>query len=195
MRNVEIHRLTNETEVNIRLNLDGSGQHQINTGVGFLDHMLCHVAVQGLFDLNIQINGDLEVDTHHTVEDCALALGQALDQALGGRSGIVRMGSAYVPMDETLALVVVDLSGRPYAVFQAQWQSPILGQMPTSLIRHFFVSLASTARANLHAQIFYSQDDHHGAEACFKALGRALDTATQIDPRRKGIPSTKGTLT
>src|SRR5665648_531953 len=114
MRSVEIHRLTNETEVNIHLNLDGTGQHQINTGVGFLDHMLCHVAVHGLFDLNLQVNGDLEVDTHHTVEDSALALGQALDQALGDRSGIVRMGSAYVPMDEALALVVVDLSGRPY---------------------------------------------------------------------------------
>jgi imidazoleglycerol-phosphate dehydratase len=195
MRSAEIHRRTNETEVNIHLNLDGTGQHQINTGVGFLDHMLCHVAVHGLFDLNVQANGDLEVDTHHTVEDCALALGQALDQALGDRSGIIRMGSAYVPMDEALALVVVDLSGRPYTVFQAQWQGPILGQIPTSLIRHFFVSLASTARANIHAQLFHSLDDHHGAEAFFKALGRALDTATQIDSRREGVPSTKGTLT
>lgn len=195
MRTAEIRRQTKETDIRLSLNLDGSGQHEIRTGIGFLDHMLSHVAVHGLFDLELSASGDLDVDAHHTVEDCALVLGQALDQALGDRKGIVRMGSAYAPMDEALAFVAIDLSGRPYAVFQAGWRAPELGSMPTSLVQHFFESLAVTARANLHARVFYGRDDHHQAEALFKALGRALDAATQIDPRRAGtIPSTKGSL-
>src|SRR6185295_19701132 len=195
MRIAEVHRATNETDIYVLLNLDGSGAHEIQTGVGFLDHMLDHVAVHGLFDLTLSARGDLHIDSHHTIEDCALALGQALGQALGERKGIVRMGSAYVPMDEALAFVAIDLSGRPYAVFEATWRAPMIGQMPTSLVGHFFESLAVTALMNLHARVLYGRDDHHQAEALFKALGRALDAATQIDVRRAGVvPSTKGVL-
>jgi len=195
MRRAQVERKTKETEIRLSLNLDGSGRCEINTGVGFLDHMLNHVAAHGLFDLELEARGDLHVDTHHTVEDCALALGQAFDQALGERLGITRMGSAYVPMDEALAFVAVDLSGRPYAVIQAEWQSPVVGGIPTSLFPHMLESFAATARCNLHARVLYGRDDHHQAEALFKALGRALDMATRIDPRREGkVPSTKGTL-
>jgi len=196
MRTGEVHRATNETNIQVLLNLDGSGAHEIQTGVGFLDHMLDHVAVHGLFDLTLTARGDLHIDSHHTIEDCALALGQAFAQALGERKGIVRAGSAYVPMDEALAFVALDLSGRPYAVFEAEWRAPMIGQLPTSLVGHFFESLAVAARMNLHARVLYGRDDHHQAEALFKALGRALDAATQLDPRRAGaVPSTKGTLT
>jgi imidazoleglycerol-phosphate dehydratase len=195
MRQATIHRQTQETNVQLTLNLDGTGQHELETGVGFLDHMLAHVAVHGLFDLIVQASGDLHVDAHHTVEDVALVLGQALDQALGQRAGIVRSASAYVPMDEALAFVAVDLSGRPYAVTQVDWAGTRVGSLPVTLIPHFFESLAVTARANLHARVLYGRDDHHKAEALFKALGRALDAATALDPRRGGaIPSTKGAL-
>jgi imidazoleglycerol-phosphate dehydratase len=194
MRIAKINRKTSETDIQLVLNLDGSGNHQIDTGIGFLDHMLSHVAVHGLFDLQIEANGDLQIDPHHTVEDCALVLGQAFDQALEQRQGIVRMASTYAPMDETLAFVAIDLSGRPYAVIQAQWHTPNVGGIPTSLLTHFLESFATTARCNLHARLLYGRDDHHQAEALFKAFGRALDSATQVDPRRSGIPSTKGTL-
>jgi imidazoleglycerol-phosphate dehydratase len=195
MRTATLHRQTAETDITLTLNLDGSGRHTLATGVGFLDHLLTHVAVHGLFDLEVRAAGDLHVDAHHTVEDVALALGQALAEALGDKRGLVRLGSAYVPMDEALAFLAVDLSGRPYAVVEAAWHSPMLGQMPTSLVAHFLESFASAARLNLHARVLYGRDDHHQAEALFKALGRALDAATQIDPRRAGqIPSTKGTL-
>ncbi len=188
-------RKTSETEIQIEVNLDGSGVHHIDTGIGFLDHMLRHVAVHGLFDLKIVAKGDLHIDPHHTVEDIALTLGQAFRQALGERRGIVRTASYYVPMDEALALVAVDLSGRAYTVFVAEWQSPEIGGIATTLFEHFFSSFANTASLNLHAQVFYGRDDHHQAEALFKALGRALDAATQIDQRRTGlVPSTKGTL-
>jgi len=148
-----------------------------------------------LFDLELKARGDLQVDVHHTVEDCALVLGQAFDQALGQRLGIIRMGSATVPMDESLAFVCVDLSGRPYSVIQAEWHGPSVGAIPTSLFPHFLESFAVTSRCNLHARILYGRDDHHQAEAIFKALGRALDEATRLDPRRSGtVPSTKGNL-
>ena len=195
MRTATLHRQTAETDITLTLNLDGSGQHALATGVGFLDHLLTHVAVHGLFDLDVKAAGDLHIDAHHTVEDVALTLGQALAEALGDKRGLVRMGSAYVPMDEALAFVAVDLSGRPYSVIEAAWHGPMLGQMPTSLVEHFLESLASAGRLNLHARVLYGRDDHHQAEALFKALGRALGAATQIDPRRGGqIPSTKGTL-
>jgi imidazoleglycerol-phosphate dehydratase len=195
MRTSEITRRTNETRVSIQLNLDGSGAHAVSTGIGFLDHMLAHLAVHGLFDLGIQAQGDLEVDAHHTLEDVALALGGAFDQALGDRAGIVRMGERFAPMDETLAHAAVDLSGRPYAVVQAGWHAPYVGSIPTSLIPHFFESFAVAARCNLHARVLYGRDDHHQAEALFKAWARALDEACGIDPRRAGaVPSTKGTL-
>jgi imidazoleglycerol-phosphate dehydratase len=195
MRKAKVNRKTKETEIRVQLNLDGSGQHEIDTGVGFLDHMLSHLAVHGLFDLQLEARGDLHVDNHHTVEDCALALGQAFDQALGERRGITRMGAAYVPMDEALAFVAVDLSGRPYAFVQAEWHTPVVGGIAASLFPHLLESFAVAARCNLHARVLYGRDDHHQAEALFKALGRALDAATQIDPRRESaVPSTKGTL-
>ncbi len=195
MRTAEISRQTNETQIEIKLDLNGTGKHEISTGVGFLDHMLAHLAVHGLFDLSVQAKGDLHIDTHHTVEDVALALGQAFDKALGDRKGIIRMGDCFAPMDETLVHVAVDLSGRPYAVIQAEWHTPYVGNIPTTLFLHFFESFAVTARCNLHARVLYGRDDHHQAEALFKAWARALDVATQIDPRRVGvIPSTKGAL-
>src|SRR5512135_222706 len=195
MRTAEVSRQTNETQIIVQLELDGTGIHQISTEIGFLDHMLTHLAVHGLFDLSVQAKGDLEVDTHHTVEDVALALGQAFDKALGDRSSIVRIGDCLAPMDETLAHVAIDLSGRPYAVIQAEWHTPYVGNIPTTLFHHFFESFAITARCNLHARILHGRDDHHQAEALFKAWARALDAATQIDPRRAGsIPSTKGML-
>ena len=195
MRTAEISRQTNETEIQIELDVDGTGKHEISTGVGFLDHMLTHLAVHGLFDLSIQAKGDLHIDVHHTVEDVALALGQAFDKALGDRKGIVRIGDCFAPMDEVLAHVAVDLSSRPYAVIQADWHTPYIGNIPTTLFPHFFESFAVTARCNFHARVLYGRDDHHQAEALFKAWARALDFATQIDSRRAGdIPSTKGTL-
>ena len=195
MRTAELSRQTSETQIQIKLDLDGAGKHEISTGVGFLDHMLTHLAVHGLFDLMVQATDDLHVDVHHTVEDVALALGQGFDQALSDRKGIVRMGDCFAPMDETLAHVAVDLSGRPYAVIQVEWHTPYVGNIPTTLLPHFFESFAVTARCNLHGRVLYGRDDHHQAEALFKAWARALDTATQFDPRRVGsIPSTKGTL-
>jgi imidazoleglycerol-phosphate dehydratase len=195
MRTTKIARKTNETDISIELNLDGSGKHAISTGIGFLDHMLTHIAVHGLFDLEISASGDTHIDAHHTVEDVALVLGSAFDQALGDRKGIARMGSFYVPMDETLAFVALDLSGRPYCVVDATWGMAPVGSLPTSLFPHFLESFAVTCRCNLHARVLYGRDDHHKAEALFKALARALDAATQIDPRRSEIASTKGTLT
>ncbi len=195
MRTATIERKTNETQITVKLNLDGSGKADIATGIGFLDHMLHHVAVHGLFDLEVRAAGDLNVDEHHTVEDCALALGMAFEQALGKRQGIVRMAWAYVPMDETLGFVAIDFSGRPYAVVQAEWVTPAVGGIATTLFGHFMESFAMQARCNLHARVLYGRDDHHKAEALFKALGRALDAATQIDERRGGVvPSTKGIL-
>src|SRR5215216_479213 len=196
MRTADLSRQTNETQIGIKLALDGTGEHTVSTGIGFLDHMLTHLAVHGLFDLSVQAQGDLEVDTHHTIEDVALLLGQAFDQALGDRKGILRIADCFAPMDETLAHVAVDLSGRPYSGNQMKWHSPYVGNIPTTLVPHFFESFAVSARCNLHARVLYGRDDHHQAEALFKAWSRALDKATQVDPRRANrIPSTKGTLT
>ena len=195
MRTSTIHRQTKETDVQITLDLDGTGRHEIETGVGFLDHMLTHVAIHGLFDLTVHASGDLHIDPHHTVEDVALVLGQAFAGAVGDKAGITRMDSAYAPMDESLAHVAVDLSGRPYCVVDVDWAGPTVGGLPVTLIVHFLESFAVTARANVHARVLYGRDDHHKAEGLFKALGRALDGATRPDPRRGGaIPSTKGAL-
>lgn len=195
MRNAEIQHKTRETDLSILLELDGTGQSQIQTGIGFLDHLLTQVALHGRFDLSIKTQGDLHVDAHHTVEDCALVFGQAMDQALGDRAGIIRVGSSHVPMDDALAFVAVDFSGRPYTVVEAEWGSEMLGTMPCSLVPHFLRSFANTARANLHARLFYGRDNHHKSEALFKAFGRALENATRLDSRLSGvIPSTKGTL-
>lgn len=195
MRTAEINRSTSETQIRVALTLDGQGKADISTGIGFLDHMLALFAFHARIDLELHAQGDLEVDSHHTVEDCALVLGSALDQALGDRKGITRMGAAYVPMDEALARVVIDLSGRPCSEFQAEWSGPMIGALPTTLFEHFFRSLAVQLRANLHARIEYGLDDHHKAEALFKALGRSLRTAMAFDEGFKdGIPSTKGVL-
>lgn len=194
MRTATIHRKTGETDVSLTLTIDGRGRAEANTGVGFLDHMLTLFAHHGLFNLTVAAKGDLRVDAHHTVEDVAICLGQALDQALGDRRGIVRTAHSYVPMDEALALVAVDLSGRPYAVIDVAWTTQALGGMDPDLARHFLETVAIHGRLNLHARVEYGKNDHHKAEALFKALGRALDAATQIDPRREGVPSTKGQL-
>lgn len=194
-RRAVVQRKTGETEVEVRLGLEGSGRHAVETGLPFLDHMLSQVAVHGLFDLAVQAKGDLQIDPHHTLEDVALTLGAAFRQALGERKGIARMGAFTVPMDESLAQVVVDFSGRPYCVFQGAWTLPMVGGLPNTLFEHFFESFAQSAGCNLHAQILYGRDDHHKAEALFKALGRALDQAVRIDPRRAGaVPSSKGVL-
>ena len=195
LRAASVERKTKETEVSVTLDLDGSGIANISTGVPMLDHLLSHVAVHGLLDLEIRTKGDLEIDAHHTVEDVAIVLGDALNRALGDKRGIARMGFAYVPMDEALALVAIDLSGRAYAVIDAQYDAPMIGAIPASMIEHFLETLATTAKMNLHARVFYGRDDHHKAEAVFKALGRALAMAVAIDPRRAGVASTKGTLT
>jgi imidazoleglycerol-phosphate dehydratase len=194
-RTAEVTRKTRETDITLALNVDGKGQANVKTGVGFLDHMLEAVASHGLFDLTVSAKGDLHVDPHHTIEDVGLVLGMAFDRALGDRSGIRRMGYAYVPMDEALARVVVDLSGRPYTIFEAVWHSSAIGDFPTTLVGHFFESVAVQARMNLHAHLLYGGDDHHQAEALFKAFARAMSDAVSIDPRRGGVvPSTKGVL-
>ncbi len=193
-RQATIHRQTRETDVTVTIDLDGRGDHTVATGIGFLDHMLAALAVHGLFDLTVQAVGDLHVDAHHTIEDVAIVLGQAVDAALGERVGIVRAAHAYVPMDEALAFVALDVSGRPYTVFRAEWHTPSIGQFPTDLVQHFFESFAVHTRLTLHARAEYGRNDHHVAEALFKALARALRAAVAIDPRRSGVPSTKGTL-
>lgn len=195
MRSATIQRKTGETEITLSLSIDGSGTAQTSTGVGFLDHMLTLFAKHGLFDIHVAATGDLHIDEHHTAEDVCICLGQAINQALGERRGIVRTAHSYVPMDESLGFVAVDLGGRPYAVFQAAFVTPRVGQLGTDLIEHLFESIAFHGRMNLHARVEYGRNDHHKVEALFKALGRALDAATRIDDRLAGaIPSTKGTL-
>ncbi len=195
MRKASVERNTSETQIKLSVNLDGDGSLRGSTGIGFLDHMLDLFAHHGMIDLELEVQGDLQIDAHHTVEDCALVLGKAVQEALGDRAGIYRMGYALVPMDEALGRVVVDLSGRPYSVIDTQWTGPVVGTLPTTLIDHFFESFAVTLLANLHVATLYGRDDHHKSEALFKALGRALREALSIDPRRgETIPSTKGTL-
>ena len=194
MRVGEIKRRTNETDVALKLEVDGQGRFAGQTGVGFLDHMLALFAGHGLFDLTVTAQGDLHVDEHHTVEDVGICLGRALDQALGDRQGRVRTSHSFVPMDEALGFVAIDLGGRPYCVVDATWHTPRVGQLGTDLIFHFFEAVAIHGRLNLHARVLYGRNDHHQVEALFKAFGRALDAATQLDPRRQGVPSTKGTL-
>ena len=193
-REAVIRRETQETRIELSLALDGAGEHHIATGIPFLDHLLAHVAVHGLFDLTVEAQGDLDVDDHHTAEDVAICLGQALDRALGDRRGITRMAHAYVPMDESLAFVALDLSGRPYSVIEASFINPTIGALETDMVIHFLESLSVHARMNLHARVVYGRNDHHKAEALFKALGRALRQAVARDAGRAGVPSTKGVL-
>jgi len=190
-----VRRETGETQIEITLDLDGRGNAQVSTGVGFLDHMLIALARHARFDLTVRASGDLHVDEHHTVEDVGIVLGRALGEVLGDRRGINRMGHAIVPMDEALAMVAVDIGGRGYFVFDGHFDTPRIGDMGTSLVPHFFESLAMEARMNLHGHLLAGRDDHHRAEALFKALARALFQATRLDPTLGGdVPSTKGTI-
>lgn len=194
-RIASIDRATGETTVNLSLNLDGSGLAAVDTGIGFLDHVLALWAKHGLFDLSVTTRGDMHVDEHHTAEDTCICLGRVLDMALGERRGIVRTAHSFVPMDEALALVAVDLGGRPYCVVHAEFATPRVGQLSTDLVGHLLESIATHGRLNLHAHVLYGRNDHHKIEALFKALGRALCIATRIEPRLGGaIPSTKGIL-
>lgn len=194
-RTATISRRTGETDITLTLALDGTGAAEVATGIGFLDHMLTLFARHGLFDITVVAKGDLHVDEHHTAEDTCICLGQALDRALGERRGITRAAHSFVPMDEALGFVAVDLGGRPYCVVEAEFATPRLGQLGTDLIAHLFESIAVHGRLNLHARVLYGRNDHHKVEALFKALGRALDAATRIDERLGGaVPSTKGTL-
>ncbi|MAG36948.1 MAG: imidazoleglycerol-phosphate dehydratase [Dehalococcoidia bacterium] len=195
-RTSDVHRKTAETDVRVLLRLDGNGEVTAETGLPFLDHMLAQLGRHGLFDLTVRARGDLEVDAHHTVEDVALALGQAFHEALGEHRGIRRMADAIVPLDEALAQVAVDLSGRGYAVCDLGLRGPATGAVTSDLWRHFLESLTQTGRFTLHVRVLTGQNDHHRLEAVFKALARALDVAVQRDPRRAAqVPSTKGSLT
>jgi imidazoleglycerol-phosphate dehydratase len=187
-------RKTAETAIDLEIDLDGGGDSTISTGIGFFDHMLTLFARHGLFDLQLTAVGDLEVDAHHTVEDTGIALGEALREALGTKEGISRYGHVYLPMDETLTRVVVDLSNRPHLEFRAAENTPSAPNLPFSLVEEFCRALASNLRANIHVEVLYGRDGHHIAESIFKGLARALRQAVAIDPRVRGIPSTKEAL-
>ena len=188
-------RETKETSVEVTWDLDGSGKAEVSTGIGMLDHLVSQIARHGIFDITLKVQGDLHIDTHHTVEDTGIALGRALADALGDSTGIVRMGDALVPLDESLAQVAVDLSGRAYSVISVTWTDSRIGELPSDLVEHFLQSMAHEARFNLHARVLAGVNDHHKAECMMKALGRALCAATRIDPRRAGqTPSTKEAL-
>ena len=193
-RSARIERRTTETQIELTLCLDGNGQCTAETGIGFFDHMLNAFARHGLFDLQIRCQGDLHVDAHHTVEDIGICLGQAINQALGDKAGIVRYGHSYVPMDEALARAAVDLSGRAYLVLEAAFNDGLVGELPVALVREFFYAVADQGRMNLHLDLLRGQNDHHGIEALFKAFARALDMASGKSARVQGIPSTKGAL-
>ena len=195
MRTATVVRETKETRVEVTIDLDGSGRSSVKTGIGMLDHLVEQIGKHGLFDLTVTASGDLHVDEHHTVEDVGIALGQAIDQALGERRGIVRMADALVPLDEALASVAIDISGRPYCEVEAAWTLDRIGELPASLVEHLLSSIATEAKLTLHARVLKGENDHHRAEAMCKALGRALAAATRIEPRRGGqVPSTKGSL-
>jgi imidazoleglycerol-phosphate dehydratase len=195
MRTGSVHRKTNETSIDVTVNLDGTGIYSVSTGIGFLDHMLEQLSRHSLIDLDVRAVGDLHIDQHHTTEDTGLAIGEAIAKALGDKRGIVRYGSAYAPMDETLTRVALDISGRPYFVWKAAFTTPRLGEWDTELIEHWFHSFAQTAGLTLHVECLYGQNNHHIVESCYKALARALRQAVEIDPRKAdSIPSTKGVL-
>jgi imidazoleglycerol-phosphate dehydratase len=193
-RTASLERITGETAIKVSLHLDGSGQSQIATGIGFFDHMLILLSKHGLFDLTVTANGDIYVDGHHTVEDTGIVLGQALAQALGDKAGIKRYGTAFVPMDEALAMVSLDISGRPFLVFDAALPSEQVGQFDSELTEEFLRALSVHAGLTLHVRLLSGKNTHHIIEAIFKALGRALDEATRQDDRIKGVMSTKGML-
>ena len=195
MRTGNVTRDTKETRIRVQLDLDGVGRYDITTGVGFLDHMIEQLARHSLIDLKLSVEGDLHVDQHHTVEDSAIALGEAVSKALGERRGIVRYGHAYAPMDETLSRCALDISGRPHFVWRSGFTQERLGEMDTELFSHWFASFAQASGITLHLETLYGENNHHIAESLFKALARALRAAIYIDPRiADAIPSTKGTL-
>ncbi len=195
MRNAAINRKTRETDIELSFNIDGTGKFEIDTGVGFLDHMLELFTRHGRFDLAVKCKGDLEVDAHHTVEDIGIVLGSAIKESLGDMKGIKRYGSFYLPMDETLCLVALDISGRSYLHFEAEFLTPMLGSMASELVKEFFFALSRSADINIHIKQIHGENAHHVAEAIFKGFARALDEATIIDERIKGeIPSTKGVI-
>ncbi len=195
VRTATVSRKTRETEITAVVTIDGAGSFGGATGIGFLDHMLAQLAQHGLFDIELRASGDLHIDAHHTAEDVAIVLGQAFREALGDRAGIVRMADASVPMDEALATVAIDLAGRDHTAFTGTFRQDKIGELETTLIPHMIAALARHLGAAIHVNVSAGDDDHHKAEAVFKALARALDAATRIDPRRVGrIPSTKGTL-
>jgi imidazoleglycerol-phosphate dehydratase len=194
-RTAEISRKTKETDIRLALNLDGSGKAAVRSGVGFFDHMLDLLARHSLIDLSVDAKGDLDVDAHHTVEDVGIVLGQAIEKAVGEKRGIYRYGWAIVPMDESLAQVAIDLSGRPAFVFKVKFPRGTIGEFPVELVEEFFKSLATNARMNLHVSVPYGSNNHHIAEAIFKATAKALRQAVSFDPRNPGgMPSTKGSL-
>ena len=195
MRTASISRDTRETRIRITVDLDGTGTYSVATGIGFLDHMVEQLSRHSLIDISMDVQGDLHIDQHHTVEDSALALGQAVSDALGDRRGIVRYGHAYAPMDETLSRAALDISGRPHCVWKSGFTQERLGEMDTELFSHWFASFAQTAGITLHLETLYGENNHHIAESLFKALARALRAAVAIDPRKgDAIPSTKGVL-
>jgi len=193
-RTAAIERVTKETRIKLSIDLDGTGAAKVCTSVPFLDHMLDLFARHGLFDLEVEASGDIDIDFHHTVEDIGIVLGQAIKQALGDKKGIRRYGQATVPMDETLASVATDLSGRPYLVYHVSLPKVKIGEFDVELAREFFQALVNNLGANLHVNVMYGDNVHHILEACFKATARALDMATQLDPRIEGVMSTKGKL-
>lgn len=194
-RTGSVSRKTRETEIDVSITIDGTGASSMKTGVGFFDHMLDQLARHSLMDMTVKAKGDLHIDTHHTVEDCGWAIGSAFAQAIGDRSGINRYGSFYLPMDEALSRVAVDVSGRPFLVWQVELTSPKLGEMDTEVFREFFQAFSQAAGITLHVENLYGVNSHHVIESCFKALARALRIAVAIDPREAGrVPSTKGVL-
>lgn len=193
-RKSEITRKTSETDIRISLNLDGTGRSKINTGIGFLDHMLTLWAKHGLFDLNLTAKGDYEVDFHHTAEDIGISLGEAINKALGNKKGIQRYGHSIVPMDDSLAMVSLDIGGRPYLVYEVKVKAKKIGDFPINLIEEMFRALVNKAGITLHIQLLNGKEPHHIFEAVFKAFSKALNTAVSTNPRMKGIPSTKGII-
>ena len=193
-RTAECRRKTKETDITLSLNLDGQGKSEIDTGIPFFDHMLDGFARHGLFDLNVRVKGDIEVDSHHTIEDTGIVLGQAIAKALGDKAGIRRYGYFILPMDETLALAAIDLSGRPYLKYQADFTADRLGSMDTEMVREFFYAVSYSAGMNLHMKVLNGGNSHHMAEALFKSFAKSLDEAVSYDPRIAGVLSTKGSL-
>lgn len=193
-REASLNRTTKETDITLCLELDGRGESQINTGIGFFDHMLYGFSKHGFFDLDVDVTGDLAVDCHHTIEDTGIVLGNAIKKALGDKKGVKRFGSCILPMDETLVLCAIDLSGRPYLSFEGEFTTEKVGYMDTEMVNEFFYAISYSAGMNLHIKILSGSNNHHKIEAVFKAFGRALDEAVSLEPRLNGILSTKGSL-